>query len=514
MASGYAGLLMTEPTEPTLLDLRAALAGTYDIEAPLGRGGMSFVYLARERRLDRRVAIKVLSPELAVDDAYRRLFLHEARTVAALTHPNIVPIHAVGEVGDFVFFAMAYVEGDTLAQRIATVGPLNPHRAARLLCDIGDALGFAHARGVVHRDVKPDNILIDAATGRALLSDFGIAHASPATVARLGRPAAPRGRIVGTAAFISPEQARGDAVDARSDLYSLGVVAFYVLSGQLPFNSATDAGFLVQHIAEPAPPLATVVPLVPPRVAQIVDRCLAKEAWARFADAPSLVRALADAVEPPPVPLAVRAFLVRSTHLDGPALIHAFMTGAMLLPGTIAAWLSATTATVRGFATATLVAALIVPAAVAISRVRRLLVAGQNRGELVAALAARQARRREELVFAYGPHAVGLERAIAWLARVSILVAGAAVAGMSDAITVPPDLEVLLPAIAAVGGVTALLTATVARARTEQRTDPRGERRLRFWRGAPGRWLFRIAGVGLTQTSPIVTILGSSETPA
>ncbi len=373
MASGYAGLLMTEPTEPTLLDLRAALAGTYDIEAPLGRGGMSFVYLARERRLDRRVAIKVLSPELAVDDAYRRLFLHEARTVAALTHPNIVPIHAVGEVGDFVFFAMAYVEGDTLAQRIATVGPLNPHRAARLLCDIGDALGFAHARGVVHRDVKPDNILIDAATGRALLSDFGIAHASPATVARLGRPAAPRGRIVGTAAFISPEQARGDAVDARSDLYSLGVVAFYVLSGQLPFNSATDAGFLVQHIAEPAPPLATVVPLVPPRVAQIVDRCLAKEPWARFADAPSLVRALADAVEPPPVPLAVRAFLVRSTHLDGPALIHAFMTGAMLLPATIAAWLSATTATVRGFATAALVAALIVPAAVAISRVRRLL---------------------------------------------------------------------------------------------------------------------------------------------
>ena len=514
MASGYAGLLMTEPTDPTLLDLRAALAGTYEIEAPLGRGGMSFVYLARERRLDRRVAIKVLSPELAVDDAYRRLFLHEARTVAALTHPNIVPIHAVGEVGDFVFFAMAYVEGDTLAQRIATVGPLNPHRAARLLCDIGDALGFAHARGVVHRDVKPDNILIDAATGRALLSDFGIAHASPATVARLGRPAAPRGRVVGTAAFISPEQALGDVVDARSDLYSLGVVAFYVLSGQLPFNAATDAGFLVQHIAEPAPPLATVVPLVPPRVAQIVDRCLAKEAWARFADAPSLVRALADAVEPPLVPLAVRAFLVRSRHLEGPALMHAFMTGAMLLPATIAAWLSATTATVRGVATAALVVALIVPAVVAISRVRRLLDAGQNRGDLVAALAARQARRREELVFAYGPRAVGLERAIAWLARVSILVAGAAVAGMTDAITVPPDLEALLPAIAVVGGVTALLTATVARARTEQRTDPRGERRLRFWRGAPGRWLFRIAGVGLTQTSPIVTILGSSETPA
>jgi hypothetical protein len=505
---------MTEPTEPALLDVRAALAGAYEIEAPLGRGGMSFVYLARERRLDRRVAIKVLAPELAVDDAYRRLFLHEARTVAALTHPNIVPIHAVGEVGDFVFFAMAYVEGDTVSQRIASGGPLDPHRAARLLCDVGDALGFAHARGVVHRDVKPDNILIDAATGRALLSDFGIAHASPGTAARLGRPAAPRGRVVGTAAFISPEQARGDAVDARSDLYSLGVVAFYVLSGQLPFNAATDAGLLAQHITEPAPPLATVAPLVPPRVAQIVDRCLAKEPWARFADAASLVGALADAVEPPPVPLAVRAFLVRSMHLEGASLIHAFMTGAMLLPATIAAWLSATSATVRGLATAALVGALIVPAVVAVSRVRRLLVAGRNRGELVAALAARQARRREELVFAYGPRPVGLERAIASLARIAILISGAAVAAMMEAVTVPPDLEALLPAIAALGGATALLAATVARARTEQRTDPRGERRLRFWRGAPGRWLFRIAGVGLKPATPIVTILGSSETPA
>src|SRR5689334_645788 len=465
---------MTDSAEPTLLDVRAALAGAYEIEAPLGRGGMSLVYLARERRLDRRVAIKVLAPGLAVDDAYRRLFLHEARTVAALTHPNIVPIHAVGEAGDFVYFAMAYVDGDTLSQRIASGGPLDPHRAARLLCDIGAALGYAHARGVVHRDVKPENVLIDAATGRALLSDFGIAHASPATVARLGRPAAPRGRVVGTAAFISPEQARGDAVDARSDIYSLGVVAFYVLSGQLPFNAATDVGLLAQHIAEPPPPLASVAPLVPPRVAQIVDRCLAKEAWARFADAASLVRTLADAVEPPPVPLAVRAFMVRSTHLEGPSLIHGFMTGAMLLPATIAAWLSATTAAVRGLATAALVAALIVPAVVAVSRVRRLLVAGQNRGELIAALAARQARRREELLFAYGPRAVGLERAIAWLARVSILVAAAAVAGMADAITVPLDLEELLPAIAVVGGTTALLAATVARARTEQRTDPRG----------------------------------------
>src|SRR6266571_9064459 len=199
---------MAESTDPTLLQLRAALAAVYDIEAPIARGGMAHVYLARERRLDRRVAVKVLPPELAANDANRQRFLREARTVAGLTHPNIVPIFAVDEIGDFVFFAMAYVAGETLSQRVATRGPLDPHQAARMVCDIGEALGYAHAHGVVHRDVKPDNILLDAATGRALLSDFGIAHQSPGPPpGLLRRPAAPGGRVVGTPAFMSPEQA-------------------------------------------------------------------------------------------------------------------------------------------------------------------------------------------------------------------------------------------------------------------------------------------------------------------
>jgi len=507
---------MNKPIEPSLLELRAALADTYEIEAPIGRGGMAHVYLARERRLDRRVAIKVLGPELALDDASRERFLSEARTVAALTHPNIVPIFAVDEIGDFVFFAMAYVAGETLSQHVATHGPLDRPQAARLLRDIGDALSYAHARGVVHRDVKPDNILLDATTGRALLSDFGIAHASPvsASPARLGRPAAPRGRVVGTPAFISPEQARGDAVDARSDLYSLGVTAFYALSGRLPFHATTDAGLLALHIGEPAPPLATVAPYVPPRFAQIVDRCLAKDAWARFADAAALVRAVVDAVEPPPAPLAVRAFLMRGTHLEGPALIHTFLTGVMLLPATVAAWLSATPPAVRGLATAALAAALILPVVIAVRRVRRLLAAGHGRADLVAALAARQARRREELAFVYGPRPVGLERAIAWLSRVALLGAAAAVAGAAGVINAPLQLVPLLPAVAAAAAATSLLAGAVARARTEQRTDPRGERRLRFWRGAPGRWLFRVAGAGFEHTTPIATILSGSETPA
>src|SRR5213592_4228266 len=432
---------MTRTIDLTLRDLRAALAGLYDIEAPIARGGMSLVYLAREGRLDRPVAIKVLAPELARDEVSRTRFLREARTVAQLTHPNIVPIFSVDEIGGFVFFAMAYVAGETLAQRIAARGPLDPHTAGRLLCDIGEALDYAHARGMVHRDVKPDNILIDAATGRALLSDFGIAHASPPSRSPglLGRPAAPRGYVVGTAPFMSPEQASGDLVDARSDIYSLGVVGYYALSGQLPFQANTDEGFLAQHISDAPPKIATVVPplRVPPRLAQIVDRCLSKEPWARYPDAAALVRAISEAVAPPAAPLAIRAFMVRSTHLEAPALIHAFVTGVGLLPAAVAAWLSPATADVRAAATGALAVALMLPVAVAVARVRRLLAAGHDRDELVAALAARQARRREELAFVYGPGPTSFERSMGWLARLALLAGMAGVAGMLDMIEVP-----------------------------------------------------------------------------
>jgi serine/threonine-protein kinase len=498
---------MTESTSLTLHDLRTALSGAYDIEASIGRGGMSFVFLARERRLDRPVAIKVLPPELARDEASRTRFLREARTVAQLTHPNIVPIFAVDEIGSFVFFAMAYVEGETLAQRVAARGPLDPHQAGRLLC-------YAHARGVVHRDVKPDNILLDAATGRALLSDFGIAHAGRGSRGLLRRPTAPRGHVIGTPEFMSPEQARGDAVDARSDIYSLGVVGYYALSGWLPFHATTEEGFLEKHITQPAPPLATIAPSVPPRVAAIVDRCLAKEPWARFADAAALVRAVAESVLPRPVSLAVRAFLVRSTHLEAPALIHAFLTGVAVLPATVAAWLLPAGEGMRAVATSALAVALALPVVVAIVRVRRLLAAGHRREELVAALAARQARRREELAFLYGPGPTSFERGIGWLARVALLAAITGVGGMLGVVHVPLELEPLLPLLTAGGSATAFLAAIVARARTEQRTDPLGERSLRFWRGPLGRALFRIADPGAKPVTRLATILGHIETPA
>ena len=510
---------MPEPDELTLSDLRTALSDAYQIESPIGHGGMGHVYVARERRLDRRVAIKVLPPALATDEAGRRRFLSEARTVARLTHPNIVPIFTVGETGGFVWFAMAYVSGETLAQRIAAQGPLDPHQAARFLCDIGEALDYAHARGVVHRDVKPDNILLDGVTGRAMLSDFGIAHRSPSSEPRglLGRPSAPSGIVVGTAAFMSPEQVMGDAVDSRSDIYSLGVVAYYALAGRLPFNAGTDERMLAMHMTESAPSLATLAPRVPPRFAQIVDRCLAKERWARFPDAAAFVRAVGDVGGAAAAPLAVRAFLVRSTHLEAPALLHTVVTGVGLLPATVAAWLSPAEGAgpMRWITTLALVAALVAPVVIAVVRVRRLLAAGHGHADLVAGLAARQARRREELAFVYGSGPTSFEQTLAWVARLALASSVAAVAGVIGGITVPISLLPLLPAIALGGAATALLAGVLARARTEQRTDPLGERSLRFWRGAPGRWLFRLAGAeAFKPISRIVTILGSSETPA
>jgi serine/threonine-protein kinase len=486
---------MPETPDSHLLALRQALAGRYDVHAPIGRGGMGFVYVARDLRLDRPVAIKLLPPDLAADAACRQRFLREARTAAALAHPNIVAIHSTHEVGEFVFFTMAYVEGETLARRVATGGPLTPEEAVRLLAEVGDALAYAHARGVLHRDVKPDNILIETATGRALLADFGIAHVSPT-----GRASAPRGPVLGTAAFMSPEQARGEVVDARSDVYSLGVVAYYALSGRLPFDAATDGALLLLHIAAPAPPLRTVAPNVPVRLAQVVDQCLAKDPWARFPDVGRVVRAVVDAVEPPRAPLAVRAFLMRGANRG--------LIGIALLPVTALAWVHTGDLAVRAAASAACAAALLVPLVTAIVRVRRLLAVGYGHANLVTALAAEHARRREELAFMYGAAPSGFERTMERLARLAVLVAGTAV-------WVPATPPELLAAAATI----ALLAAVVARARTELRTDPRGERRLRFWRGPLGRALFRLAGLRLRPDPPIVTILGAGrggrlETPA
>src|SRR5215213_2051198 len=236
---------MSLPTtaDADLVAFQSALTGLYFLERELGRGGMGIVYLAREVRLDRPVAIKVLPPALAARPELRERFLREAKTAAQLSHPNIVPIFRVDEVADFVYFAMAFVDGETLGERIRARGALSPREVARLLQEVGWALAYAHARGIVHRDVKPDNILLEQGTGRALVTDFGIACGPLINQGPTGsshfQPLTQEGMVMGTAHYMSPEQAAGEPLDGRSDLYSLGVVAYLALAGRLPFDAPT-----------------------------------------------------------------------------------------------------------------------------------------------------------------------------------------------------------------------------------------------------------------------------------
>lgn len=300
---------MTQPSTE-FLELQAALAGEYSLQRELGRGGMGVVYLARDVQLDRDVAIKVLPTHLAENPAARERFLREARMAAGLSHPHIVPIHRVGEAGGFVFFVMSYVEGETLGQRLRARGPLPPAEAARVLREVAWALAYAHGRGIVHRDVKPDNILLEAETGRALVTDFGIAHGG--SDIEITDP----GKVMGTAHFMSPEQAAGDPIDGRSDIYALGVVGHLAVSGRLPFEASNLPALLLRQATEAAPGVTRAAPGLPPALAAAIDRCLARDPDDRFADG----EALAEALAPPPdtrpaLPPTLRAWLAARNPL-------------------------------------------------------------------------------------------------------------------------------------------------------------------------------------------------------
>jgi len=285
------------------LDLQAALAGEYSLQRELGRGGMGIVYLARDVQLDRDVAIKVLPSHLAQDRLSRERFLREARTAAGLSHPNIVPIHRVGEAGGFVFFVMSYVEGESLGERLRARGPLAPADAARVMREVAWALAYAHGRGIVHRDVKPDNILLEAATGRALVTDFGIAHGGANDSSALGQ-------ISGTAHFMSPEQAAGEPLDGRSDFYGLGVVGYVAVSGRLPFEAANLPALLGRLATESPPSVLSVAPGLPPTLVSVIDRCLARDRDQRFADGEAVAAALTPKNDGrPTLPTTLRAWL-------------------------------------------------------------------------------------------------------------------------------------------------------------------------------------------------------------
>lgn len=322
---------MTHPS-PEFLALQAALAGEYSLQRELGRGGMGIVYLARDVQLDRDVAIKVLPSHLASSPKSRERFLREARTAAGLSHPHIVPIHRVGEAGGFVFFVMSYVEGETLGERLRTRGPLPPADAARVLREVAWALAYAHGRGIVHRDVKPDNILLEAATGRALVTDFGIASGADTP-----GPDTDREKIMGTAHFMSPEQGAGETVDGRSDLYALGVVGYLSVSGRLPFEAQNVPALLVRQASQAAPAVLHLAPGLPPALASAIDRCLARDPAGRFQDGEALAAALAPAPDTrPALPPTLRAWLGARNPLLVPYMGWSGAFGTLTLANLIA----------------------------------------------------------------------------------------------------------------------------------------------------------------------------------
>src|ERR1700722_8676177 len=285
-----------------LARVEQVLAQTFELDREIGRGGMGIVYLARDRGLKRPVAIKVLPPELSFRSDIRSRFLREAETAAQLSHPNIVPIFTVDEREGLVFFVMAYVDGDTLARRLAGNTRVPVPGARRLLTEVASALAYAHSRGVIHRDIKPDNILLSSDGGRAMVTDFGIARAISNTSGADSRLTA-TGVAIGTPTYMSPEQCAGDReVDGRSDLYSLGIVAYQMLSGDVPFRGTGTGALLVKHISEKPVPISDRVPDLPPWLARTVMCLLEKQPADRFADAGALVRALdqGEGGAPPP----------------------------------------------------------------------------------------------------------------------------------------------------------------------------------------------------------------------
>ena len=267
-----------------------ALTAQYELDREIGRGGMGIVYRARDRRLKRIVAIKVLPPELAFRGEIRQRFLREAETAAQLSHPNIVPIYSVDEKDGLVYFVMACVEGPTLAKRLHDEGRIPVNDTRRILGEVADALSYAHARGVVHRDIKPDNILLDKDDGRAMVTDFGIARAiQEGADSRLTAT----GVAIGTPAYMSPEQAAGDReIDGRSDLYALGVVGYQMLAGRLPFQASSTPSMLMKHISERPQPVTSLRAETPPDLAQCVMTLLEKEPAHRFPNAGALSQAL------------------------------------------------------------------------------------------------------------------------------------------------------------------------------------------------------------------------------
>ncbi|MFN8646071.1 MAG: serine/threonine-protein kinase [Gemmatimonadales bacterium] len=473
--------------DPLFLALQEAVAGRYSLERELGRGGMGVVFLARDVSLDRLVAIKLLPPALAARPDLRERFLREARLAARLSHPNIVPIHSVEEHGALVWFAMAFVPGESLGARLRARGSLPPGETARLLRDVAWALGYAHAQGVVHRDVKPDNILLEAGGRRALIADFGIAA-----------PAEQGGAVVGTVAYLSPEQATGERVDGRSDIYALGVVGYYALSARLPYPVTTLGELIERQLAGTAPPLAEAAPHVPRALCRTIDRCLAPLPTARFQTGEELAGALEQlGTAGTDLPAPFRVWIQKGEQRRSPAVVISVLWSMPMLIGSLFALASGGGGSWLGF-TSFVVVLLSVPWLFVLSsrllHTRKLLAAGYSHADLVLALEQHAERRREELAFEHGTVPTRAGRLVRLGIATGIAVAGA---GLVLAYATSARYEAVTIGLGAAGGGLALLLLSIRNLIPGARSGARdrwSEFAVRFWKSGFGQRLTRLAG--------------------
>jgi len=278
----------SRPTSSQMIG--TVLSGRYKLEAKLGSGGMSTVYLAQDATLDRAVAVKVMHREMSEQEDQLERFRQEARAVAKLSHPNVVAVIDAGEDGGHPYIVFEYVEGETLKQRIARLGPLDTQEALAYAIEIARGLTVAHARNMVHRDIKPQNVLIDS-EGRAKLTDFGISR----QLEQDGMTAT--GRVLGTTDYVAPEQAMGRAVDPRSDLYSLGVVLYEMLTGQVPFQAESQVGVAMKHVNEELPDVQQRRPEVSAAAALVVERATTKDPAQRYQEVGEMIDDLSTALE-------------------------------------------------------------------------------------------------------------------------------------------------------------------------------------------------------------------------
>jgi predicted Ser/Thr protein kinase len=477
---------MAEPASNLMDALQRELRGRYDIERELGRGYMGIVYLAFDRKLDRLVALKLLPPERA-DPVRRKRFLREARLAARLKHPNIVPIHAVDEAGPFVFFTMDYIEGRTLFDRVWHDGPLPVGEATRILFRVAEALGHAHAMGIVHRDVKPNNILLEAVTDRPVVTDFGIAEALAEAA-----PRGPETPLEGTPPFISPEQVEGDVADARSDVYALGVTAYYIVTRTLPFRGKTVPEILEQHVTRPAPPLEVVGEHFDTTLRRVVARCLVKDPEARFQDGAELAQALkASAVlrDGDPVELGEMLMSVQQVRRSELGLGLLGVAGLSLAGGGAvnAHWQSV------ALGTGLVAVALLVPFALVMPTARRLFAAGFTRSDIIHILSLDLERQRRALKLKAGRPAPGVRRA--YLTACG----GLALWGLGTLLSVFGIREPyrLVLGSMVIGAPTFVIAGLIAWRRNRKRNALAGDRWLKLWKSWAGGSLARLVGAGL-----------------